>query len=190
MLKFVSLEICPVLDMADCAESYRSIGDHVRDVQGAIASGHAFKSYWSLYGVDMEGRAHCIGDYDSGDAARSHALALGLPFTQSGCKPFTPADPFAPARLFNCCTDHAAPDWSQFDAIEIHGCVDLNAETPEQGTHFESGYDRDEATCFSVSGHYRDGGAESITDCDTLEEAESVARLFSAFTGYPVNSFC
>ena len=90
--------------------------------------------------------------------------------------------------LFNCLTDHAAPDWSVFDALEIGGCVNVSEDDEE--TCIEGGYSASEAEFFCIYGHLKEGGNEAITDCETLEQALAVAEFFDGKTGLPVNTFC
>lgn len=100
------------------------------------------------------------------------------------------------AVLFNCQTRYAEPDYSQFDAIEIQGCIDISDDDDKAqgGTQWESGYNRNEATMFSVYGHYADSsdnvGVDCLTDCETLESALAVASELSRRSGLPVNVYC
>jgi hypothetical protein len=84
--------------------------------------------------------------------------------------------------LFNCCTNAAEPDWSQFNWLELGGCVDVS-DPYEDETCIEGGYRADEAEFFTVYGHLKGGGCEAITDCDTFAEAEVVARYLSSLSG-------
>lgn len=100
-----------------------------------------------------------------------------------------------PDKLFNCRTDHAAPYWSQFDALEIGGCCDVadgsgGPGTNEAETYIEGGYDRGEAEFFTVYGHIPGEGVEAITDCSTFLDAEAVAAELSRLSGLPVNVMC
>lgn len=92
-------------------------------------------------------------------------------------------------ELYNLCSGGMEPDWQQFDAIEISGCVN-EAEADDESTCYCSGYNRHEAEIFTVFGHLREGGCDMITDCDTLDDAERIAAIFAAKTGYPVHVFC
>lgn len=88
--------------------------------------------------------------------------------------------------LFNCCTDYAAPDWRQFNWLEIGGCITV---TDEHGDTFtEGGIDHDEAEFFTVYGHLIDGGLEAITDCPTHAAAVAAAEHMRALSGLPVHS--
>lgn len=98
-------------------------------------------------------------------------------------------------RLFNCCTDHTEPDWTQFDALELHGCVNVadglgGPTTGESETYIESGYSRAEAELFTISGHLKEGGAEAITDCLTFEDAQAVAAELASRSGLTVSIYC
>lgn len=98
-------------------------------------------------------------------------------------------------KLFNCCTDYAEPEWTRFDALELHGCVNVadglgGPGTGESETYVESGYSRAEAELFTISGHLKEGGAEAITDCLTFETAEEVAAELSRRSSLPVSIFC
>lgn len=101
--------------------------------------------------------------------------------------------PLDGSTYFNNCTNHAEPDWTQFDAIEIGGCtVDYDENGEPADMH--GGYDRDEADIFTVYGHYREGledvGLEAITDCATLEDAERIADVLAERAGLPVYIMC
>lgn len=98
-----------------------------------------------------------------------------------------------PNVFFNCCPNQAEPDWSQFDCLEIGGCI---VETLDDGsTETHGGYDADEANMFCVYGHYREGstvgeGIEDLTDCATFEDAEEVAEILSLHTGLEIRVTC
>jgi hypothetical protein len=88
-------------------------------------------------------------------------------------------------ELFNCCTDCKEPDWSQFDALEIDGCIDDGEGNTTPGYH------RDLAEFFTVYGHLKVGGAEALGDFDTLDGATAAAAEMSTMSGgLPVNTFC
>ncbi|TBE73837.1 hypothetical protein ELG97_37040 [Rhizobium leguminosarum] len=93
------------------------------------------------------------------------------------------------SELYNCCTEGREPDWKQFNAIEIGGCIDDNEEGDES-THIVGGIPANEAEFFTVYGHLIEGGAEAITDCDSYEQAERIAGIFAEKTGYPIHVFC
>lgn len=97
--------------------------------------------------------------------------------------------------LFNCCTNGAAPDWSQFDALEIGGCINAadDEEKARGETFIEGGHARAEAEFFTVYGHFRRDrgeGVEALTDCDTYEQAEAAAAELSRLSGLPINVLC
>ena len=82
------------------------------------------------------------------------------------------------ATLYNCCTDGVAPDWSQFDGLELGGCC----MDPDHEGSVNGGYDRYEAEFFTVYAHLKEGGCEAITDCHgpfdgAVSTAEELARL-------------
>ena len=67
-------------------------------------------------------------------------------------------------RLFNCMTNGAEPDWSQYTALRIGGCIDHNGET-------EGGVSYQRAEFFTVYSVVMDGGVpmvEAITDAPTV----------------------
>lgn len=102
---------------------------------------------------------------------------------------------FTPSDLFNCCADGAAPDWSQFDFLEIGGCCDAaDDDMRARGeTCIEGGYTVAEAEFFTVYGHFAAGrgeGLEDITDCATLDKAQAVAAELSRLSGLPVVVTC
>lgn len=95
------------------------------------------------------------------------------------------------SELFNCCTDNKAPDWTQYDALTVGGCISVTNGKDESWT--EGGIDRNKAEFFTVYGHYRASipmGVEAITDCKNLPAALDVANALSAMTGLPVNVEC
>lgn len=87
------------------------------------------------------------------------------------------------ATLFNCCTNNAAPDWTQFDALETGGCITI---TEGGQTFTEGGIADSEAEFWTVYGHLKGGGCEAITDCATRAMVDSVAQHLSALSGLPV----
>lgn len=67
------------------------------------------------------------------------------------------------------------PDWSLYDAIEIHPLVNLNDEGEETMLATTDDDDPD-ICCWCVYGHLKvPGGIEDLHDVDTLEEAEQLA---------------
>lgn len=93
------------------------------------------------------------------------------------------------STLFNCCTDHAAPDWSQFTGLEVGGCT---TETDERtgDTFTNGGEDRADAEFFTIYGRMSEDGCEAITDCQTFELAETVAAHLSGLSGLSVSIYC
>lgn len=93
------------------------------------------------------------------------------------------------AVLFNCCTNHEAPDWNLFNAIEIGGCRN-DADEDADDTCICGGYSADEAEFFTVYGHLIDGGVEAITDAATFEEAQAIAKTFASQNGFEIRTMC
>jgi hypothetical protein len=89
------------------------------------------------------------------------------------------------ARLFNCCTHNAAPDWSLFDALETGGCETETDETTGD-TWTNGGIPDSEAEFWTVYGHLKEGGCEAITDCYSRADVDAVAAELSALSGLPV----
>jgi hypothetical protein len=89
------------------------------------------------------------------------------------------------ATLFNCCTDHAAPDWSQFSWLETGGCT---TERDDKGNEWTNGGESDDVAEFwTVYGRLKEGGCEAITDCNTRAEVDAVALKLSELSGLPIN---
>jgi len=93
-------------------------------------------------------------------------------------------------RLFNCCTDGKAPDWSQYSGLELGGCetVEHDGETWRDG-----GISRDKAEFFSVYGRLVGGECEPITDTAegaTFAEAEAIAEELRRISGLPLDIRC
>jgi hypothetical protein len=77
--------------------------------------------------------------------------------------------------MFNCCTGYEAPDWSQFDGLEISACYDDGHGTCEPMA------EEHEAAFFTVYGHFAPhsevgGGVEALTDISTRKLAETIAE--------------
>lgn len=88
-------------------------------------------------------------------------------------------------RLFNCCTDCQAPDWSQFSWLETGGCTtETNPVTGQEWTN--GGEPDDVAEFWTVYGRLKEGGCEAITDCYTRAEVDSVAQRLSELSGLPI----
>ncbi|MGQ3044140.1 MAG: hypothetical protein ACT6R7_16480 [Brevundimonas aurantiaca] len=87
-----------------------------------------------------------------------------------------------PEILFNCCTRLQEPDWTQFKAIHISGCID-------GGEYIEAGQPAASAEFFGIYGIHHSGEAEAITDTTAgadLAEAEVIAAALSARSDLPV----
>jgi hypothetical protein len=92
--------------------------------------------------------------------------------------------------LFNCCTNNAEPDWSQFTNLELAGCRDV-AEAGDDSTWIESGFTADEAEFFTIYGRDVEGCCEAITDIQgTFCEAEVIARFLSSLSGLDLITVC
>ncbi|MDX0455474.1 hypothetical protein GOC72_18640 [Sinorhizobium medicae] len=91
------------------------------------------------------------------------------------------------AILFNCCTDFAAPDWSQFTALELGGC----RMDPDYDGSVNGGFDRYEAEFFSVYARFGDGECDAITDWHgSYDEAVSTTEELSRLSGLPLTIVC
>lgn len=87
------------------------------------------------------------------------------------------------ARLFNCCTDWAAPDWSAFRSLELGGCI-----PHEDGT--EGGVTAEAARFFTVYARDAEGLAEAITDTAegaTLDDGRALLAELAALSGLPAH---
>lgn len=90
----------------------------------------------------------------------------------------------AELRLYNCCTNHAAPDWSTFSWLEIGGCT---SEKDEDGNEWvNGGVDDAEAEFWTVYGRLNDGGCDAITDCMTRADVHAVAAELSKLSGLEI----
>nr|WP_047577315.1 hypothetical protein [Methylobacterium sp. ZNC0032] len=97
---------------------------------------------------------------------------------------------FEPIALFNCCTELVEPDWSQFDWLELGGCIDVNEPDDPNGTCIEGGQSREEAHFFTVYGHLREGGCEAITDAYGFEQGELVGLELARRAGLGLRVEC
>lgn len=86
------------------------------------------------------------------------------------------------ARLFNCCTDYAVPNWSEFCQLELAGCVTNEADDVTEGLQPAS-----KAAFFTVYGrfHAPDSTCEAITDIDDPRDAIAVAAELALISGLP-----
>lgn len=91
-----------------------------------------------------------------------------------------------PARLFNCCTAHAAPDWSRFVRLELAGCRDESDDPDETMTIGNQPASKSEF--FTVYGRFAepDGTCEAITDIPDPRDALAVAAELAMASGLPV----
>lgn len=89
-------------------------------------------------------------------------------------------------RLYNCCTRHEAPDWSQFTQLELAGCRD-ESETPDE-TCTVGLQSASTAEFFTVYGRFPepDGTCEAITDITDALDALAVAGELARISGLPV----
>lgn len=94
--------------------------------------------------------------------------------------------PMADARLFNCCTDYAEPDWSRFTSLELAGCRELNGPDDPAGTMVVGGEPAGNAAFFAVYGRSADGEAEAITDIEDPRDALAVAAELGLRSRLPV----
>jgi hypothetical protein len=91
---------------------------------------------------------------------------------------------FTASDLFNNCTDHRAPEWSQFATLEIGACKD---DPADPGHTIGLLTDDAEAEFFTVYGRHHSGEAEAITDCPTRSRAEQVAAELCRISGLPMS---
>lgn len=87
-----------------------------------------------------------------------------------------------PEILFNCCTRLQEPDWTQFKAILVSGCI-------ERRDHIDPGQDLARTEFFGIYGIHHSGEAEAITDTRLgadLAEAEVIAAALAARSGLPI----
>ncbi|KQS84277.1 hypothetical protein [Rhizobium sp. Leaf383] len=89
----------------------------------------------------------------------------------------------AGARLFNCCTDHATPDWTRFDGLELGGCTDDEGYT-------NGGIDRKDAEFFTIYGHLKEGGVEALTDVKDFNDAQLVLAELASISDLPTSIVC
>ena len=86
-------------------------------------------------------------------------------------------------RLFNCCTDCLAPDWSRFSFFTIGGCKD----DPDDPGHTLGLCSDEEAEFWTVYARHKEpDSGEAITDCKTRAEAKVVAAELSELSGLPI----
>jgi len=89
------------------------------------------------------------------------------------------------AVYFNCCTENAAPNWSQFASLETGGCTtETNPATGETWTN--GGESDDVAEFWTVYGRLIEGGCEAITDCKTRAEVDAAVLRLSELSGLPI----
>jgi hypothetical protein len=89
--------------------------------------------------------------------------------------------------LFNCCTGNRPPDWSQFDGLEVGGCITFKDEASGREIT-EGGIGDDKAEFWTVYGHLKTGGVEAITDCATRTLVDSVALMLRAISGLSITA--
>lgn len=91
-------------------------------------------------------------------------------------------------ELFNCCTNLEEPNWSRFSNLELGGCIDVAGE--REGSAIEGGISRTEAEFFTVYRRLNEGGCEAITDCASIEGAESVAAVLCRRSSLTLEIVC
>jgi hypothetical protein len=94
-----------------------------------------------------------------------------------------------PSVLFNCCTDHQAPLWSDFTHLELGGCI-TEMESCGCCENTVGGINRDKAEFFTVYGRRHDGECEPITDCDSFGGVQMVAGFLSGISYLEVKVTC
>lgn len=95
------------------------------------------------------------------------------------------------ATLFNCCTDNAEPDWSQFLRLEIEGCRNDGNPAPDHETSIRAGQSGRTAEFFTIYGRQKPDAAgfmvaDAITDCRDALEAIRVAAILAARSKLPM----
>ena len=95
------------------------------------------------------------------------------------------------ATLFNCCTDNAEPDWSQFLRLEIEGCRNDGNPAPDHDTSICAGQSGRTAEFFTIYGRHKPDAAgimvaEAITDCRDALETIRVAAILAARSKLPM----
>ena len=85
-------------------------------------------------------------------------------------------------RLFNCCTNCEAPDWSLFTHLVIGGCKE-DLECPGS---ILGGLPDDEAKFWTVYARTPDSGVEAITDCASRADVDMIAAELSKLSGMPI----
>ncbi|BCG83368.1 hypothetical protein [Mesorhizobium sp. 113-3-3] len=87
-------------------------------------------------------------------------------------------------RLYNCCTNYAAPDWKRFERLELAGCVD----DPDEPGHTLGNQPAKAAEFFTVYGRFPepDGTCEAITDIEDPRDALAVAGELALISGLRV----
>ncbi|KZE34128.1 hypothetical protein IMF23_00130 [Chelatococcus daeguensis] len=140
-----------------------------------------------IYGV-VEGDADPWGGAANVPAEFSEAAALGGSerIEKRGASRADSASSVTDARLFNCCTGHAEPDWSRFTSLELAGCRDLNSTDDPAGTMIAGGQSAGAAEFFTVYGRKADGEAGAITDIEDPRDALAVAAELGMRSRLPV----
>lgn len=84
-------------------------------------------------------------------------------------------------QLYNCCTNCQPPDWSLFDAIEVHPMVTVGTDY-EGTTHVEPADRGQKPEFWTVFGHFAPAsgqyGCEAITDVPKEADARIIAKRF------------
>lgn len=140
-------------------------------------------------------RARLVGEWDnpallalgplSTDSA-SDVLAL-VAMTKPECakSAFVHIDDQAAPNplLFNCLTDHIAPDWSRYASLLIGGTRNLSDDPGE--TQMVGAQSIDAAQFFTVYGRDRDGLLDALTDCETARDVLAVGAQLAVLSGLP-----
>jgi hypothetical protein len=90
------------------------------------------------------------------------------------------------ALLFNGCTNHEAPDWSQFSTLELGGCINCD----DDDGYVVGGIGRTNAEFFTVYGRFKDGPCEVITDLHTFDEGVTVGEHLATLSGLSLTIVC
>lgn len=91
--------------------------------------------------------------------------------------------PFKDATLFNCCTEHMEPNWSEYQRLQLSGCM------TEGDEYTVSGVAAHHAEFFGIYGVDHEGMSMAITDTHcgaSLEEGKALLERLSIVSGLPI----
>lgn len=88
---------------------------------------------------------------------------------------------YTPQQLFSE-TDGREPDWSQFDALELHGAT--RVEMGDGGNAIETDpVNSADVELYCILAHYKTGGTCSITDVERYDDAVEILGILSRRAG-------